>query len=372
MHDPRLGRLAQILINDSCRVQPGERVMLRVKGGQTNLACALVDAVYAAGGHPFVRMEDQTVMRSIIRGANDETMGLWEAADNALFASMQCFVSIDAWHNSAEHSDIPPQKRRDWARLYGQSVYGQTVTEHTRWVLCGYPTAAAAQAAQMSTEAFEELFFAVCCLDYRKLSAAMDPLADLMAATDRVRILGLGTDLSFSIQGMRVIKCDGQNNIPDGEVYTAPVRDSINGVIAYNTPSLYQGKSFENIRFVFRDGRIVEATGSDTPGINDILDTDEGARYVGEFALGVNPMLHVAMRDTLFDEKIAGSFHLTPGKAYENCDNGNRSAVHWDLVCRQSADCGGGEIWFDDLLVRKDGKFVPKALQGLNPENLVR
>lgn len=371
MHDPRLGRLAQVLVNDSCRVQPGDRVMLRVKGGQTAMACALVDAVYAAGGHPFLRLEDSTVMRSIIRGAGEETMRQWEAADNALFATMQCFISIDAWHNSAEHSDIPAGKRRDWARLYSQSVYGQTVTEGTRWVLCGYPTSAAAQAALMSTEAFENLFFDVCCLDYRKLSAAMDPLVQWMARTDRVRIVGPGTDLRFSIRGMPVIKCDGQCNIPDGEVYTAPVRDSIDGCITYNTPSVYQGKSYEGIRFEFRHGRIVEAAGSDTPGINDILDTDEGARYVGEFALGVNPMLHVAMRDTLFDEKIAGSFHLTPGKAYENCDNGNRSAVHWDLVCRQSADCGGGEIWFDDVLVRKDGMFVPEALQGLNPDNLL-
>lgn len=371
MHDPRLKRLAQVLVNDSCRVRPSERVMLRVKGGQTELACALVDAVYEAGGHPFVRMEDAVVMRSVIRGASPETMRHWEEADNALFSTMQAFVSIDAWHNSAEHSDIPAEQRRNWARLYAESVYGRTVTEHTRWVLCGYPTAAAAQAAGMSTEAFEELFFDVCCLDYRRLSQAMDPLADLMATTDRVRIVGPGTDLSFSIQGMPVIKCDGQYNIPDGEVYTAPVRDSMNGVIAYNTPSVYQGKAFESVRFVFRGGRIVEATGSDTAGINDILDTDDGARYVGEFALGVNPMLSIAMRDTLFDEKIAGSFHLTPGKAYENCDNGNRSAVHWDLVCRQSAECGGGEIWFDDVLVRKDGKFVPKQLQGLNPENLM-
>ncbi len=371
MHDPRLKRLAQVLVNDSCRVQPGECVMLRVKGGQTALACALVDAVFEAGGHPFLRMEDSVAMRSVIRGANEQTMRLWEAQDNALFGAMQAFISIDASHNSAEHSDIPPQQMRLWSKLYSQTVYGQTVTESTRWVLCGYPTAAAAQAAGMSTEAFEDLFFGVCCLDYRKMSAAMDPLADLMAATDRVRIAGPGTDLTFSIQDLPVIKCDGQNNIPDGEIYTAPVRDSANGEITYNTPSLYHGKAFESVRFVFRDGRIIEATGSDAAGINEILDTDEGARYLGEFALGVNPLLTRPMRDTLFDEKIAGSFHLTPGKAYESCDNGNRSAIHWDLVCRQESACGGGEIWFDGVLVRKDGRFVLPQLAGLNPENLM-
>jgi len=228
-----------------------------------------------------------------------------------------------------------------------------------------------AQQAQMSTEGFEDFYFNTCTLDYSKMSRAMDPLVALMERTDRVRIVGPGTDLGFSIKGIPVVKCDGERNIPDGEVYTAPVKGSVNGTISYNTKTLYQGKVFENVVLRFKDGRIVEATSSNTKDMNAILDTDEGARYVGEFAIGVNPFINKAMLDILFDEKIAGSIHFTPGNAYKEADNGNRSTVHWDLVLCQTPEWGGGEIYFDGRLVRKDGRFVIDELKGLNPESLV-
>jgi aminopeptidase len=230
-----------------------------------------------------------------------------------------------------------------------------------------------AQMAGMSTEAFTEFYFDVCTLDYAKMSKAMDPLVQLMRRTDKVRLAGPGTDLTFSIKGLPAIKCAGQVNVPDGEVFTAPVRDSINGVISYNTTSTYgnTGLRFSDIRFEFRQGRIVKATANDSEKLNKILDTDEGARHVGEFALGVNPFIEAPMNDTLFDEKIKGSLHFTPGSSYEGCYNGNKSAIHWDLVLIQRPEYGGGEIWFDDQLVRKDGEFVLPELQPLNPENLV-
>jgi len=202
------------------------------------------------------------------------------------------------------------------------------------------------------------------------MSKAMDPLVDLMNRTDKVHIVGKGTDLTFSIKGIPAIKCDGKMNIPDGEVYTAPVKDSVNGVITYNTPSEYNGFTYQDVRFTFKDGKIVKAEANDNERINKVLDTDEGARYVGEFAIGVNPYINKAMNDTLFDEKIAGSFHFTPGSCYDDCSNGNKSAVHWDLVCIQTPEYGGGEMYFDDVLVRKDGRFVLPELEGLNPENL--
>ena len=185
-----------------------------------------------------------------------------------------------------------------------------------------------------------------------------------------MHLKGPGTDLTFSIKGMNAIKCDGERNIPDGEVYTAPIRDSINGTLSYNTPSLVAGFRFENIRFTFENGKIVDATANDTQRINQYLDTDEGGRYIGEFSLGVNPNIHTPMCDTLFDEKIAGSIHFTPGNAYDEADNGNRSAIHWDLVLIQTPEYGGGEIYFDDVLIRKDGRFVIPELEGLNEENL--
>jgi aminopeptidase len=239
---------------------------------------------------------------------------------------------------------------------------------HTRWVVLRYPTAAMAQLSGMSEEAFEDFFFKVCTLDYEKFSRAMEPLKALIEKTDRVHIVSPGTDLSFSIKGLPSVKCDGGKNIPDGEVYSAPVRDSVNGTIAYNTSSLESGFVFNNIAFTFKDGKIIKASANDTARINKILDTDEGARYVGEFSFGVNPFILKPMQETLFDEKIAGSIHFTPGNAYEDCDNGNRSAIHWDLVLIQRAEAGGGEIYFDDKLIRKDGIFVHPDLLRLNPD----
>ncbi len=228
-----------------------------------------------------------------------------------------------------------------------------------------------AQLANTSTEEFEDFYFNVCNLDYSKMSKAMDPLKTLMDRTDKVRIVSPGTDLTFfSIKGIGSVKCEGHRNIPDGELYTAPVRDSVNGTLSYNTTSVYKGTVFENIVFEFENGKIVKAASNHTDKINDVLDSDEGARYIGEFSLGFNPYILHPMKDTLFDEKIDGSLHFTPGQAYKEADNGNRSNVHWDLVLIQRPEYGGGEIYFDDVLVRKDGRFVLDELAGLNPENL--
>jgi aminopeptidase len=228
-----------------------------------------------------------------------------------------------------------------------------------------------AQMAEMSTEAFEDFYFKVCTLDYAKMSRAMQPLKKLMERTDRVRLKGPGeTDLSFSIKNIPAICCDGKVNIPDGEVFTAPIKTSVNGVIRFNCPTIYRGVTHSDVRLVFRDGKIVEASSSATKKLNEVLNTDPGARYVGEFAIGFNPHVTKPMKDILFDEKIAGSIHFTPGACYDEASNGNKSKIHWDLVMRQTPEVGGGEVWFDGKAVRKDGRFVVKELKGLNPQNL--
>jgi aminopeptidase len=283
---------------------------------------------------------------------------------------MQAYIGVRSGDNAAEMSDVPAEKMELYTKYFSQEVHTKIRVAKTKWVVLRYPSPAMAQSANTSTEAFEDFYFAVCNLDYQKMSVAMDPLVELMNQTDKVKIVGKGTDLSFSIQGISAVKCDGKRNIPDGEVYTAPVRDSVNGYISYNTPTVYQGVNFENIRLEFAQGQIVQATASDTERINKILDTDEGARYIGEFAIGVNPYITKAIKDTLFDEKIAGSIHFTPGSTYDECSNGNESAIHWDLVYIQTPEFGGGEIYFDDVLIRKDGLFVHPELLALNPENL--
>jgi len=281
---------------------------------------------------------------------------------------VQAYVAIRGSANASENSDVPSENMALYSRIT-RPVLNHRVNK-TRWCVLRWPSPSMAQAAGMSTEAFEDLYFDVCTMDYRKMAKAMVPLERRMRSANRVRIKSPGTDLSFSIKGIGAKMCKGDRNIPDGEVFSCPVKDSINGRIQFNTPTLYAGTKFENVMLEFKDGKVVNATSNNTKRLNEILDTDPGARYTGEFSLGFNPYIMSPMCDILFDEKIAGSLHLTPGQAYEECDNGNRSAVHWDMVLIQRPEWGGGEIWFDDELLRKNGQFLPKDLKALNPANL--
>lgn len=367
--DLRVKQLADVLVNYSCNVQKNEKVLINYEGECCKpLVKQLIKNIYARGGMPYVEMRDSSVTREILLGATEEQMDFLNEYQLMQMKGMDCYIAIRAGSNTSELSDVPSDKLNMYYRKT-QPVLDYRVNE-TKWVVLRYPNESMAQLAGTSLESFEDFYFEVCTLDYARMSKAMDSLVDLMNRTDRVHIKGPGTDLTFSIKDIPAIKCAGEMNIPDGEVYTAPVRESMNGVISYNTPSEEQGFTYENIRFEIKDGKIIKAAANDDERINQLLDTDEGARYFGEFAIGVNPYILNPMKDTLFDEKIAGSFHLTPGMAYEDAPNGNDSAVHWDLVMIQRPEYGGGEIYFDDVLIRKDGLFTLPELMCLNPENL--
>lgn len=367
--DLRVKQLADVLVNYSCNVQKNEKVLINYEGECCKpLVKQLIKNIYARGGMPYVEMRDSSVTREILLGATEEQMDFLNEYQLMQMKGMDCYIAIRAGSNTSELSDVPSDKLNMYYRKT-QPVLDYRVNE-TKWVVLRYPNESMAQLAGTSLESFEDFYFEVCTLDYAKMSKAMDSLVELMNRTDRVHIKGPGTDLTFSIKDIPAIKCAGEMNIPDGEVYTAPVRESMNGVISYNTPSEEQGFTYENIRFEIKDGKIIKAAANDDERINQLLDTDEGARYFGEFAIGVNPYILNPMKDTLFDEKIAGSFHLTPGMAYEDAPNGNTSAVHWDLVMIQRPEYGGGEIYFDDVLIRKDGLFTLPELMCLNPENL--
>lgn len=370
MKDPRLVKLAKNLINYSCNLQPGEKVLIEAIGLEVEFTEELVKQAYEAGAIPFVTIKDKRVDRAILMNATREHMEMIAKYEALRMSDMDAYIGIRSGNNANETSDVPSDKMGLYMKYCWEPVHSKIRVPKTKWVILRYPSSGMAQAASMSTEGFEDFYFNVCNLDYSKMSKAMDPLVELLEKTDRVHIKGQGTDLSFSIKGMPAIKCAGEVNIPDGEVYTAPVKDSVNGVITYNTPAVYQGYTFENICLEFRDGKIVNATANNTKKINDVFDTDDGARYVGEFAIGVNPYIEKPMKDTLFDEKIKGSIHFTPGSCYDECNNGNKSAIHWDLVYIQTPSYGGGEIYFDGKLVRKDGMFVLPELECLNPENL--
>ncbi|MDQ1913142.1 aminopeptidase [Paenibacillus sp. GD4] len=371
MRDPRLQQLAKGIVNYSLNVQPGEKVLIEMIGSEREIVKCLIEEVHARGGFPYVDLQDRAVLSALLQSATEEQIEHWAEMDLQRMKDMDCYVALRAGENVNELSDVPEDRMKLYDRIYRKRVHLDQRVKHTRWVVLRYPNASMAQLASMSTDKFEKFYFDVCNLDYSKMAEAMEPLHQLMNRTDRVRITGPGTDLTFSIKGIGSVKCCGRRNIPDGEVYSAPIRDSVNGTISYNTPSVNSGVTYENIRFRFENGKIVEATANDTKRLNELLDTDEGARYIGEFSLGFNPHILYPMKDTLFDEKIAGSLHFTPGQAYEAADNGNRSAVHWDLVLIQRPEFGGGEVWFDDVLIRKDGRFVIDELLGLNPENLV-
>jgi aminopeptidase len=369
--DSRNVQLAQSLVNYSVKCGKGDKVYIQYVGKDTTeLARAIIKEVYAAGGRPFVHFRDTAVEREILFHADEEQLKFQAKLDAAEMKAMDCFIGVRGADNAAEFSDVPQDRMEMYEKLYQTPVHMKIRVPKTRWVILRYPNASMAQSANMSVEAFEDFYYKVCCLDYAKMGKAMKALVRYMEKTDRVRMVGPDTDISFSIKGIPAIPCAGELNIPDGEVFTAPVKNSINGTISYNTPSLMQGFTFEKISLTFKDGKIVRATANDTERINKIFDMDAGARYVGEFSFGINPYVLHPMKDILFDEKISGSIHFTPGACYDEAPNGNHSALHWDLVWIQRKDYGGGEVYFDDKLIRKDGLFVVKELLCCNPENL--
>ena len=365
MYDPRIDKLAQQLVRYSTDVQKGEYVMLDIFDAPQSIALALIRAVVAAKGLPVVKLHDAVVTRELMKYADPGQYDLLAKNNLDLMKVMDAYIAVRGSHNITEQSDVP-STQMSLVMEKMRPVINERVN-NTKWCVLRWPTPAMAQQAGMSTEAFEDFFFRVCLLDYKSLTPAMNNLKKLMDATTEVHIKGPGTSLTFSLKGLKSIACSGTHNIPDGEVFSAPVKDSVQGHVSYNSPSIYQGVAFDNVRLEFLDGKIINATSNNTKALNKILDSDEGARYIGEFALGFNREIKQPMRDILFDEKIAGSFHFTPGQAYEGvADNGNRSQVHWDLVCIQRPDYGGGEIYFDGQLIRKNGKFIPKDLAKLN------
>ena len=371
MHDPRIDDLADLLVGYSCDLQAGENLLIEAIDVPSELVRALIRRTDGAGGTPFVWQRSNRIVRDLLMVATEEQMTLQGQVDAALMKEMDAYIGIRGNPNVSEWSDVPADRMALYQRHSWVPVHRDIRVPKTKWVVLRWPDPSMAQLATMSTEAFEDFYFRVCTLDYAKMSRAMQPLVDLMNATDRVRLVAPGTDLRFSIRDIPAIPCDGRNNIPDGEVFTAPVRDSVEGTIHYNTPSIYHGVTYDDVRFRFDKGRIVEASASDNEALNKVLDSDDGARYIGEFAIGFNPHVTKPMKDILFDEKIAGSIHFTPGSCYEEASNGNHSEIHWDLVLRMTPDLGGGEIYFDDQLIRKDGVFVHPELEGLNPERLV-
>jgi aminopeptidase len=368
MTDPRYTKLAKLLVNYSTAMKKGDRILLDMIDVPDEFTIELIRAVRAAGATPFVETRHTRVGREILLDINENHAAQIRDIEMFRIKKMQAYIAIRGSANASENADVPSERMQLYSKII-RPVQDYRVNK-TRWCVLRWPTPSMAQAASMSTEAFENLYFDVCTMDYAKMARAMVSLEKRMKRADKVHLKAPGTDLTFSIKGIGAKMCKGDRNIPDGEVFSCPTKFSVNGTIQFNTPTLYSGTKFENVRLVLKDGKIVEATANNTKRLNEILDTDAGARYIGEFSLGFNPYILSPMCDILFDEKIAGSLHFTPGQAYEDYGNGNKSAIHWDMVLIQRKEWGGGEVWFDGELIRKDGIFLPKDLKPLNPANL--
>lgn len=373
MLDPRISKLAQLLIDHSTQLQSGEKVLIEAFDlPDPSLVCCLVETAHDRGAIPIVNWKNNTIVRSLLHHGTTASFKLQGDLEAHTMEHMDAYIGIRGTANSNELSDVPSSRMKLYQEHCWHRVHHALRVPKTKWVVLRYPTPSMAQAAEKSTEEFEDFYFKVCTADYPKLAENQKPLQQRMERAKQVRIVAPDTDLTFAIDGVPVVASHGRRNIPDGEVFTAPVRDSVNGVITYNTRTLNQGVVFDRICFEFKEGKIVraECANGQTSRLNEILDTDEGARYIGEWSLGLNNEIREPMLDTLFDEKIGGSMHLTPGNAYETADNGNRSKVHWDIVLIQTKAYGGGEVWFDNELIRQDGFFLPNDLQPLN-EGLV-
>lgn len=370
MKDERIKKLAYNLLHYSCNLQKGQNIVIEASVESKDLVKELVREVYAIGGCPFVRLSDSEISREIFMGMTEDHAQKMCKYTLPMFEEAAAYIGISSSYNKFETADVPNEKKQIYSKIYSKPVHIDTRVCKTNWVILNYPNPALAQMAQMSTEVFEDFFFDVCTLDYSKMDKAMQQLKTLMEKTDKVRLVAPDTDLTFSIKGQPAIICSGKCNIPDGEIYTSPLKTSINGKIHFNIPSLYKGIVHNDITLEFRDGQVVRETSSNTKQLTAELNVDAGARYVGEFAIGVNPYVTKPMYDTLFDEKMSGSIHMALGNAYDDAPNGNQSQNHWDIVLSMTPENNGGQIYFDDVLVRDNGRFVLPELQCLNPENL--
>lgn len=364
--DPRLQTLAKTIANYSIEVAENEKVLITTTSTKTTpLIKLLIEEIVKRKGIPFVNIVDSSISAMLNETLNEERIKVLKNIYQSQLDNYDSFISIVYKENDFEMKNVDQEMKK---KLGAATLELDDIRINRRkWVLLNYPSKLDAFKSQLTTEEFYNFALDVMSVDYQKYNEDIKPLKELMEKTKKVKIIAPNTNLEFSIENMPAIPCCGDKNIPDGEIYTAPIKTSVNGTITYNTPSPYNGYVFNDVSLTFKDGKIIDCnTSNDVSKLNEIFDTDEGSRYVGEFALGFNKMINKPMGDILYDEKIWGSLHFTPGRAYKDADNGNTSSIHWDMVLIQTKEFGGGEIYFDDVLIRKDGFFTLDELSHLN------
>ncbi len=366
--EEKIKKLANTIVNYSLKVREHDKVLITYQSIESrDLVMALIKEINNNKGVVFTNYVDPFLSNTLKEHSTEERIELIKKYQKFELDHFDSFINIKYNLNDYETKNISPDIRKS-INNKTYAIHNKMVNDR-KWVLLNYPSFVDSFKAKMKYEDFKNFAFDVMTIDYKKMMNDIKPLKQLMEKTDKVRIIGKETDITFSIKGMPVIPCVGESNIPDGEIYTAPLKTSVNGIITYNTTSTYNGEVFSNIKLEFKNGKIINASCDDkekNAKLNEIFNTDKGSRYIGEFSLGLNPKIVNPMGDILYDEKIIGSIHFTPGAAYKDCYNGNNSTVHWDLVLIGRKEYGGGELYFDDKLIRKDGLFVLEELKHLN------
>lgn len=358
-------KLIKTIVEHSCNISKSDHVLLFASHNiEESFLEALIKEINSKGAYCYFELINDRLKSISQSVADEEYANFMIKSDIEKYKNCNVRIFIQKENNRYE-SKIVPNESKTFLQKARDKFFFHILQK--RWLYLQFPSDLDAHLHKMSGSEFENFFFNACTIDYSELEKNLQPLKKLMEKTDNVRICGNGTDISFSIKDIPAVICSGNHNIPDGEIYTAPIKNSVNGIIRYNAPHNMFGESFEDIKLTVKDGKIIKVDCKEKADLlYKYMSIDEGGLYFGEFALGVNKAITKSTGNTLFDEKINGSFHLTSGNCYNKANNGNKSCTHEDFVCIQTPEFGGGEIYFDNILIRKDGKFTLKELEILN------
>ncbi len=354
MVDQRIEKAADILVNYSTRVKQGEIVQIITSPIAQDLTLEIYKNVIQNGAHATIHNSVPGATNIYYKYASEKQLKHFPEIAFEEIKKTDAFIAISAPLNTRELSQIDP--KRVSIRQKTLEKISEWRVKKTRWVLFDFPTSAFAQEADMSLSEFEDFVYGATNIDWEKESKKLDKVRDLVNKTGKVRIVAKDTDITFSIKGRNCVSGNGSYNMPDGEVFTSVVEDSANGKISFSFPTIYGAREVEGIVLEFKDGKVIKATAKKNQDyLNHMLDQDKGARYIGEFGIGLNYNIQRHIKNILFDEKCGGTIHLALGRSYEECKGKNKSVLHWDMICDLR---GGGEIYFDGKLVSKNGKFL--------------
>lgn len=366
MADPRVRKLAEVLVRYSLRLKQGDLFRIAANAACAPLVRELYREALAVGAHPFTRIDLDGIGEILFKNGSDEQISYVPEFLRSENDSMTATIRIIGEENSRSLSSVDPSKvakARDAMRPFQEQVMRRSAEGTLNWCVTLFPTYSGAQDADMSLSDYEDFVYGACLVDqddpvaaWKKVRDEQQRIADFLMTKDTIRLVGKDTDLTYRVGGRTWINASGLRNFPDGEVFTGPVEDSANGYIRYSFPTIFSGREADDVRLVFKDGKVVEATaGKGQDLLTSLINMDAGASYLGEVAFGLNYGISRFSRNILFDEKIGGTVHLALGAGYPDTGSSNRSGLHWDMICDMRE---GSEVYADGEVIYRDGKFI--------------